>query len=585
MTNGILGSIRRHRTGYLLAAPGVVVLGAVFVGAMLTLLEYSFHRSVPGGGDVGGTAATWRSFVTGGYHWKIIRETVVLGLLTTVITALVGYPTAYALHRVRRPAWRYVGLFIVFAPLLTSVVARTYGWELLLGDNGVINAALGVFGVGPVEILYQRAAVVLALVHILLPFMVFPITSSLGQVDPALGEAAGDLGAGAARRFTKVTLPLTLPGLIAGAELVFALAISSFATPSLLGGGRVNVLATDIYNDVGNVDWPMAAVSSYALLALAAVALAVFGWLQRQAGGGGQGGVTAAGAAPAGARGWGIWLLVVDVFVLMPLAIIIVDSFSSVSYGTWPPPGLSLKWYANLFDQTGLGSAALLSLEVALAATVISVAIGTAMSTALVRDRMPGRRAIESFALSPTVVPKVAFGFAGFIYLHRLGLFGGVTGLVVTHVVIVLPFVVIVLTAALMRADTTLEAAARDLGASPLRAFRLVTIPQIRPALIAAALFAFVVSFDEVDMTVFLLAPDQNTLPVWMFVYLQKYQDPTLAALSALLIAAALLIAGAVAFLLARSGVFSSLTGSDTGTPADPAPAPVDNKIKEGPTA
>jgi putative spermidine/putrescine transport system permease protein len=582
MTNRFLQSLRRHRTGYLLAAPGMVVLAFVFVGAMLTLLEYSFHRYMPGGGDMAGTTATWRSFLTSGYHWKIVRDTVELGLLTTVVTALVGYPTAYALHRIRRPAWRYVGLFVIFAPLLTSVVARTYGWELLLGDNGVVNATLGFFGLGPVEILYRRGAVVLALVHILLPFMVFPITSSLGQVDPALGEAAGDLGAGAVRRFAKVTLPLTLPGLIAGAELVFALSISSFATPSLLGGGRVNVLATDIYNDVNNVDWPMAAVSSYALLALAAVALAVFGWLQRRAGRAEQGGVTAAGATPTGVRGWGIWLLVVYAFVLLPLAIIVINSFSSVSYGTWPPPGLSTKWYANLLDQTGLGSAVLLSLEVALAATVISTVIGMATSTALVRNRMPGGRLIESFVLSPTVVPKVAFGFAGFIYLHRLGLFGGVAGLMVTHIVIILPFVVIVLTAALMRADASLEAAAKDLGASPLRAFRLVTFPQIRPALIAAALFAFVVSFDEVDMTVFLLAPNQNTLPVWMFVYLQKYQDPTLAALSTLLIGAALLIAGAVALLLARSGVFSSLTGS--GTDAGPAPAPVDN-IKEGSTA
>ncbi|MGW4792656.1 ABC transporter permease subunit [Nonomuraea sp. NPDC004297] len=576
--------MRRHRTAYLLAAPSVVLLAGVFVGSMLTLLEYSFHQYLPDGTDIAGTTTTWQTFLTSGYHWQIIRETVLLGLISTAAAALIGYPTAYALHRIRRPAWRYTGLFIIFAPLLTSVVSRTYGWELILGDSGVLNSILTTTGLDPVEILYQRTSVVIALVHILLPFMVFPIIQSLGQLDPAFGEAAGDLGAGSLRRFVKVTLPLTTPGLIGGAQLVFALSISSFATPSLLGGGRVNVLATDIYDNVNNVDWPLAAVSSYALLALAVIALGVFGWLQRRTARADQGGVTAAGAAPTGIRGWALWLVAVHAFVLLPLLIIVINSFSSVSYGTWPPPGLSLKWYTNLFQQEGLGAATLLSLQVAVAATLLAMLIGTAVAAALVRHRMPGRGTLQSLVLSPTVVPKVAFGFAGFIYLHRLGLFGGTTGLILTHTVMVLPFVVIVVTAALMRADATLDAAAKDLGAPPLTAFRLATLPQIRPALIAAALFAFVVSFDEVDMTVFLLSPDQNTLPVWMFVYMQKFQDPTLAALSTLLIVAALAIAAVVAILLARSGVFATLTPTTTEptppTPTSPA-SPADN-VKEG---
>lgn len=558
----LAASMRRHRTGYLLAAPTLVVIIAVFVGAMLTLLEYSFHRYPPGGGDIAGTLATWQAFLTGGYHWHVVWQTVEVGVLATVITALVGFPTAFALSRIKRPGWRYAGLFVVFAPLLTSVISRTYGWELILGDTGVLNWLLGAVGLGPARILYAQTSVIVALVHILLPFMVFPVMSSLGQLDGALDEAAGDLGAGAWRRFRTVTLPLTLPGLIAGAELVFALSISSFATPSLLGGGRVQVLATDIYNDVQNVDWPLAAVSSYVLLALAAVALVLFTVLQRRAGHAAQGGVTAQAAESRGARGWIGWLVLVDVFVLAPLVVIVIESFSSVAYGAWPPPGLSTKWYGNLLHQPGLGSAVLLSLEIAVASTVIATVIGTLTATSLVRHAPPGRRLIESLTLSPTVVPKVAFGFAGFVYLHRIGLFGGPVGLVAAHVVIVLPFVVIVVTSALQHADDTLDAAARDLGAGPVRAFRLATLPQIRPALIAAALFAFVISFDEVDTTIFLLAPDQNTLPVWMYVYMQKYQDPTLAALSTILIGAALVLAGAVAVLLARAGVFAGLTGT-----------------------
>lgn len=550
---------RRHRAGYLLAAPTAVVILAVFAGAMVALLEYSFHEYPPGGGDIGGTAATWRSFLTGGHHWDVVGRTVEVGLLTTVVTAVVGYPTAFALSRLRRPVWRHVGLFIVFAPLLSSVISRTYGWELILGDSGLLNWALESAGLSPARIMYEQTSVIIALVHILLPFMVFPIMSSLGQVDSALDEAAGDLGAGAWRRFTKVTLPLTLSGVIAGSELVFALSISSFATPSLLGGGRVQVLATDIYNNVENVEWPLAAVACYVLLTLAAVALVVFGRLQRLAGRTAQGGVTAQASAAGAGRGWVAWLGCVEVFVLAPMVIVAIESFSSVSYGTWPPPGLSTRWYTNLLSQPGLGEATLLSLEVAVATTVIATFIGTLISISLVRHAPPGRKLIEALTLSPAVVPKVAFGFAGFVYLHRVGLFGGIAGLIAAHVVIVLPFVTVVVTSALVNADDALDAAARDLGAAPARAFRLATLPQIRPALLASALFAFVISFDEVDTTIFLLAPDQNTLPVWMYTYMQKYQDPTLAALSTILIAAALILAGAVAALLARSGVFTTL--------------------------
>ncbi|HEX6444211.1 MAG TPA: ABC transporter permease subunit [Streptosporangiales bacterium] len=558
---GRADALRRNRPGYLLIGPSVVLLLAVFVGGMLTLLEYSFHRVLSDGTDISGTLATWRDLVTNAHRWDVLRQTVELGVIVTAVTALVGWPTAYALHRIRSEALRYLGLFVVFAPLLTSVIARTYGWELILGDDGVLNALLGAVGLGGVKVLYTQTSVVVALVHILLPFMVFPLTSSLRQLDPALVDAAGDLGAGPFTRFRRVVLPLTLPGLIAGMQLVFALTISSFATPALLGGGRVQVMATTVYDDVNNVDWPMAAAVSYSLLAVAVVALALFGMLQRRVRRGNGGGVTAAASTHSAGLLWSTWLGVIYVFVLAPLVVIVVNSFSSVSYGAWPPPAWSTKWYANLFAQEGLGSAVVLSLEVAVAATVLATVLGTAAALAFVRYRPAGARVLESFALSPTVVPKVAFGFAGFVFLHRISLFGGVLGLVLTHVVVTLPFVLIVMTAALVRTDATLDEAAADLGARPLRAFLAATLPQVRSAVVASALFAFIVSFDEVDMTVFLLSPQQNTLPVWMFTYMQKYQDPTLAALSSILIAVAVLLAAVVAVLFARSGALSALAG------------------------
>ena len=259
-----------------------------------------------------------------------------------------------------------------------------------------------------------------------------------------------------------------------------------------------------------------------------------------------------------------VWIVLVLAFALLPLVIIVINSFSSVSYGAWPPPGWSTRWYGNLVSQDGLADAVILSLVVAIPVTAITLAIGLGASVALSRYRFLGKRWVSAGAFAPIVVPKVALGFALFIYLNRLALFGaGPLGLILGHIVITLPFATTILTAALVRSDLELEAAAVDLGARPVRAFATITLPQIRGALVATALFVFIISFDEVDASVFLVPFNQQTLPTWMFQYMQKYQDPTLAALSTILIAVSLALAGICAIILSRSGVLSALARSN----------------------
>lgn len=267
----------------LLVAPLVIILVAVFVSAILVLGEFSFHRFSDGLTQPGYTLTEWSTFLTDPYVWSLTRETVILGLITTGVCAVIGYATGLALHHSNSPRWRAVCYFAIFSPLLTSVVARTYGWSLILGDAGFLNALATPMHLpgAPYALLYQRPAVVIALVHILLPFMVMPVISSLGQIDSQLPAAAADLGASAWTTLRKVLFPLSLPGLIAGCQLTFALTISAFATPSLLGGGRVQVLATNTYSDVQNLNWPRAGVGSFLLLALALLSLAAFAAVQR----------------------------------------------------------------------------------------------------------------------------------------------------------------------------------------------------------------------------------------------------------------------------------------------------------------
>jgi ABC-type spermidine/putrescine transport system permease subunit I len=265
--------------GWALAFPALAATTLVFGASMVLMLLYSFRSFESGTIDDALTTGTWTSVLGDGFYWGIVWRTFRLGLITVAVCLAIGYPTAYALARLRHPRLRILALFVIFSPLLTSVVVRTYGWSLVLGDSGFINSTLDSIGLvdRPLALLYQFPGVVISLVHILLPFMVLPIYSVLGQVDSSLREAAVDLGATPLRAFVKVTLPLTLQGVVAGCQLVFALSVSAFATPALLGGGRVQVLATRIYQDVGEVDWPGASVLSWLLLAMALVALALLG--------------------------------------------------------------------------------------------------------------------------------------------------------------------------------------------------------------------------------------------------------------------------------------------------------------------
>ncbi len=234
-------------------------------------------------------------------------------------------------------------------------------------------------------------------------------------------------------------------------------------------------------------------------------------------------------------------------FTLLPLAIVVVYSFSTVAYGVFPPPGLSWRWYVNLLQQEAFRGAFLRSAEVGVAATAIALICGSLGALALTRAAFPGRELLRAFLLSPIVMPKIVLGVGWFIFFARLGLQGGVVPLILAHTIVVLPFVVTIMAANLVGLDPSLEEAAQDLGASGATVLWRIIVPQVRVGLIVSALLAFIVSFDQVESSIFLVRGGNNTLPIEMFLYMEKWQDPTIAALSALLIAfAAMLVVGAL---------------------------------------
>jgi putative spermidine/putrescine transport system permease protein len=259
-----------------LLAPALGLMLVLYVIPLGVYFINSFHLFRDGRILPVWTLQTYVDYFTDPFSYKIIGESVRLSLIVTALAIVIGYPVAYALHtRIRGAGWRAVLSLLLFSPLLVSVVVRTYGWFILLASQGLVNTTLRAAGVirDPLSLLFNFQGVVISLTHIMLPFAIFPIYSVMGRLDQSLKEAATDLGAGWWDTFTRVTLPLTMPGIVAGALICFTLALSAFVTPRLLGGGRVQVLPLMVYNNTVEINWPTGAVSGLTLLLLSVAAV------------------------------------------------------------------------------------------------------------------------------------------------------------------------------------------------------------------------------------------------------------------------------------------------------------------------
>lgn len=234
--------------------------------------------------------------------------------------------------------------------------------------------------------------------------------------------------------------------------------------------------------------------------------------------------------------------LLVLAFLQIPVLVVILASFSETSYLTIPPQGVTLKWYeAVLSDPTYL-RAIKNSLILACASTAISLVLGVAAAYALFRRVLPGSEAITSLLISPLVVPSVVVGVAMLQYFTLTGFRGSFMVLIIAHVVITVPYILRSVLASLSGLDLSVEEAARCLGANGFTTFRLVTLPLIKPGLVAGALFAFVTSMENVPVTIFLASAKQTTLPILIFSSVEMGVNPSVAAISTLLIAATALV-------------------------------------------
>jgi len=261
----------------LLLLPIALVNALGFVVPTLNLLRMSFFEAQGTGAmQEVFTLATWQKVFTDSFYAELILNSISTSLLITVLTLLCSYPIALYLHR-SSGLWRSVLLVLVIAPLLTSAVVRTYGWIVILFENGLINNALAAIGIGRVRMIFNKTGVTIGLTEILMPYMILALMAGFGKLDARIEEAAASLGASPMRVFRHIVLPLTLPGIALGSLLCFVLAVSSFITPKLLGGGRVFLLATEIYDQaIVTLNWPVASALSILILLIFGTALLLY---------------------------------------------------------------------------------------------------------------------------------------------------------------------------------------------------------------------------------------------------------------------------------------------------------------------
>jgi putative spermidine/putrescine transport system permease protein len=231
-----------------------------------------------------------------------------------------------------------------------------------------------------------------------------------------------------------------------------------------------------------------------------------------------------------------VYVGLVLLFLMAPILAIMPLSFNSESFFSYPMPGYSLKWYEDFFFNDRWQSSLRMSIMVALATTCLATFLGTLAALGLARSNLPGRAALMAVLISPMIVPLIIAAVGMFLFYSRLNLAGTMVGLILAHTALATPFVVITVTATLSGFDRTLMRAGASLGAAPTTVFFKVVLPLILPGMISGALFAFVISFDESVVVLFLASAEQRTLPKQMFSGIREMISPTITAAASVLI-------------------------------------------------
>lgn len=550
------------RMPIVLTVPAFAILLLVFGKPIVTLFLASLNAPAF-------SIANYKAFFENPAYVRVLLQTIEISGVATAVCLFIGYPTAYLITSASK-RWRMMLIVLVFIPYLTSGLVRTYAWVVILGDRGLINNLLTNLGLvsSPLPLIYNRMAVYIGMVHIMLPMMILPLISVMLRIDKSLMSAARSMGARPFAAFWRVFFPLTLPGVRSGVLLVFVICLGFYITPQALGGVRDAMLSTFIAAQIeSTVDLNSVAASAFILLGVAAVVLSVFGLDI-------SGKQVLAGqparrssrlpspgtvirylneiAIPRRARRWtaqlyhvgglsrwpkiagSVFVMLVVFYLLFPGVIVIVMSFSGGAFLEFPPSHPSLQWYRSFFNDPSWTGAFWDSVQIGFMVTIISTVVGTLAAYGLNRTYPKLRVSLTMVMLAPITVPVIVVGVAIYLGLINLGLIGSKFGIVLAHSIGAMSLIVVIVSASLANFDRSLEQAAKSMRAGPIQTFMRVTLPLIRPGVIGGALLAFIHSFDEVVVTSLVSGFSIRTLPLKMWEDMRHQMDPTIAAVASI---------------------------------------------------
>ncbi|MBT1516864.1 ABC transporter permease subunit [Bradyrhizobium sp. SRL28] len=555
-----------HRIGVIsLLLPAALLLLPLYLYPLVEIVSRSL-------GDKGWSTANYLELFQDPFMLRVLYQTFRFALVISVLCVLVGYPIAYAMRIVSNRTRRTIALLILL-PLWTSILVRGFAWIVILGRNGIVNTTLTDLGIvdEPLKLVYNTVGVYIGMVHIMLPFMVLPLYNSLSRIDLRLLSAAETLGSRPISAFFWIVLPLSMPGVLAGLLLVFMSSVGMFVLPALLGGLSDITYIMLIEKQVSELNnWGLAAAMSVLLLVVTGILTLLYErTLNSEASSGILGQIVRhvfqrgpihllvwrerilARLLPLRASQLAnrkqsarlaprhllvkCWSWAVLVCLVLPLLVLFPLAFSNETFLHFPPHSYSLRWFENFFSRDDWRTPAITSIKVAILTTIGAILIGVPAAYAIVRGRFPGKGIVTAILISPMIVPSLIFAISLYALYARFNLLGTLGGLALGHIIIALPYVVVTVSAGLKSTDELLEAAALTMGAGPIRAFWIVTLPVLRPAIVSAAFLAFLTSFDDVILSLFLSGLSAKTLPVRMWEGIRFEIDPTIAAVSVML--------------------------------------------------
>lgn len=552
----------RFRFGPLwLAAPGLAFLLIFFLVPVARLMGLSLEDA-----DTGAmTASHYARIFETDVYFRVLLITFRIAGLTTLFSLLLGYPLAYWLSRLPDRT-RGTMILLVMVPFWTSYLVKSFAWVIVLGRTGIINQ----IGLGsgvlsqPLELLHNELGVMIGMVHAMVPLAILTMLPVMTGIDRRLTQASATLGATPAKGFWLVYFPLSLPGAAAAGLLTFISSLGFFIVPALLGGRQQTMLAQLIIVQVQEIlNWAFAgALAAIMLLAalvtcwvydrvfglsslsgepsdgkagktgfLRALGLAILDRVASISSAIASGSHRLLGAAVS-SRMLGIYSVLLFAFLMLPTLVVLPIAFTSSQFLEFPPPGYGLEWFRTYFTSDLWVAATIRSFGVAFATAIVATVIGGFAALALARSRSRWRGIIFAFFLAPMIVPRIVIAVGLFYLFAQMGLVATDLGLVIGHTVLALPFAFVAIAAVLKSYDWRLDQAAATLGANRVQALRFVTVPLIKSGLTAAFLFAFITSFDELTVAIFVSGGVKTTLPKQMWDDMILQLNPTLAAVS-----------------------------------------------------